>query len=175
MIYLRELTFDDIKIINKWRNDVDLVDLLGANFRFINLETDENWFRSYQNNRSTQLRCVICDAQQHTILGLVSLTNIDYLNQKAELHTMIGEKECHNKGIGTLASKKMISHAFYNMNLLRIEFSVLEENCRSIHMHEKIGFIKEGLLRKCVFKNNSFKNMYIMSILKEEYLLKLGE
>jgi hypothetical protein len=46
-IYLRELTRDDIKTINVWRNNKTLVDQLGAPFRYINMETDEQWFEQY--------------------------------------------------------------------------------------------------------------------------------
>jgi len=52
-IYLRELTRSDIPAINKWRQDKSLVSFLGSPFRYISLETDENWFESYMRNRKT--------------------------------------------------------------------------------------------------------------------------
>jgi RimJ/RimL family protein N-acetyltransferase len=59
MIYLREIKRSDVKALNKWRNDPELISYLGAPFRFINIETDEAWFASYQKSRSSQVRCAI--------------------------------------------------------------------------------------------------------------------
>ena len=40
MYRLRELQRDDLREINIWRNNPDLIKFLGAPFRFINLDTD---------------------------------------------------------------------------------------------------------------------------------------
>jgi hypothetical protein len=50
MYKLRELKREDILNINIWRANKDLIDCLGANFRFINLEVDNNWFDNYMLN-----------------------------------------------------------------------------------------------------------------------------
>ena len=44
MYRLRELERKDIPTINRWRNNPELVALLGAPFRYINSEVDEKWF-----------------------------------------------------------------------------------------------------------------------------------
>ena len=38
----------------------------------------------------------------------------------------------------------MLNHAFFNMNLNRVELTVIENNKRSIHLYEKNGFVYEG-------------------------------
>ena len=42
MYKLRELERKDLIIINSWRNDYELIEQLGAPFRYINLEVDQN-------------------------------------------------------------------------------------------------------------------------------------
>lgn len=169
MIYLRELKESDLEAINTWRNDHDIVDLLGANFRYINLETDKEWFQGYMRNRNNQVRCSICLRESHEVVGLISLTSIDYLNSNAELHIMIGKKDCQNKGVGTLAVREMIKHGFLNLNLERIYLSVLVSNERAINMYKKVGFKQEGVLRKAVYKGGQYKDLIQMSLLKEEF------
>lgn len=56
MYHLRELERKDLKTINCWRNDPELIAVLGAPFRYINLDVDENWFDGYMSNRGTQVR-----------------------------------------------------------------------------------------------------------------------
>lgn len=169
MYRLRELEKKDIAIINQWRNKKELIDYLGAPFRYINLDVDEQWYLQYMNNRNNTVRCSIVDSED-TIIGLVSLTSINTINQSATFHIMIGESKNQNKGAGSFAVKSMIQHAFNNLNLRRIELSVLSNNTRAQHIYEKNGFIYEGTKRKSVFKNGDFVDMKIYSILKEDYL-----
>lgn len=173
MYRLRELERGDLDCINMWRNDPDLIACLGAPFRYINLDVDQRWFDNYMGNRNSCVRCAITTADAPTdILGLVSLTNIDSLNQCGSLHIMIGAKENQGKGIGGFAVNAMLHHAFMNLNLHRVELKVLTTNTRAIHVYEKAGFVREGLLRRAIYKNGDFSDIYQYGILKEEFLEK---
>lgn len=169
MYRLREIEKKDLTIINGWRNDLALLSLLGAPFRFINLEVDEKWFADYMSNRENAVRCSIVEEENDKILGLVSLVSIDHLNQSAEFHIMIGDKKNQGKGIGTFGVNAMLEHAFYNLNLQRIELTVLEDNVRARVLYEKAGFVQEGFKRKSKYKNGKFVNTLLYSILKDEY------
>ncbi len=168
MYRLRELNKKDILTINKWRNDEKLISYLGAPFRYINEDVDDEWYNNYMKNRSNNIRCAIVD-EEDKILGLVSILSINYVNQTGILNIMIGNSDNYNKGIGTFAIKKILNHAFMNLNLRRIELSVLESNSRAIHVYEKIGFEKEGIKKKAVYKNGTYINMLMYAILKENY------
>lgn len=172
MLVLRELERKDLGVINKWRNKPELIALLGAPFRYINKMVDEKWFEGYMGNRGNTVRCAIVEDDVDEILGLVSLTDINYINQSAVFHIMIGDEEKQGKGIGSFAIKAMLEHAFLNMNLQRIELSVLESNIRAKLFYEKVGFVQEGRKRLAVFKKGEFKDMLMYSILKNEYLFE---
>jgi UDP-4-amino-4,6-dideoxy-N-acetyl-beta-L-altrosamine N-acetyltransferase len=169
MYRLRELEKKDLAEINRWRNNPELIRFLGAPFRFINLDVDEQWFENYMANRGNSVRCAIVESENDLILGLVSLTSVDYLNQCAEFHIMIGAESNCGKGAGTFAVKKMLDHAFNNMNLQRVELGVLKNNERAKHLYEKCGFVLEGCRRKAKYKNGGFVDMMIYSILKSEF------
>ena len=59
MYRLRELERKDLLEIYNWRNDVAVINYLGAPFRYINLEVDEKWFDSYMCSRNNCVRCAI--------------------------------------------------------------------------------------------------------------------
>lgn len=170
MYKLREIERKDLKIINSWRNDPEIIDCLGAPYRYINSETDEKWFENYMHNRATQVRCAVVNDKEDRILGLVSLVGIDSINQSGTFHIMIGDPDNQGKGIGTFAIKEMLKHGFLDLNLRRIELGVLEDNKRAQSLYQKSGFIYEGCKRKAKFKNGKFVNMLIFSILYEEYV-----
>lgn len=168
MYRLREIDREDMMIINSWRSSKELIDHLGAPFRYINKEVDFKWFENYMQNRGTNIRCSILNEEEQ-VLGLVSLTNIDRMNQTAVFHIMIGDSTHRDKGIGSYATNEILRHAFYDMNLNRVELTVLESNNRAIALYEKLGFKKEGIKRDAVYKNGEFVNMIFMAILKSEY------
>lgn len=170
MYRLRELVRDDVRIINEWRNDPELVACLGAPYRYINTDVDYAWYEAYMKNRSTAVRCAIIDESTNELIGLVSLVAIDHLNQSGEFHILIGKGKDQGKGAGSFATKEMLKHAFLNLNLHRVELTVLASNKIAIRLYEKIGFKCEGTKRKAKFKNGAFVDMHLYAVLREEYL-----
>ena len=170
MYRLRELKKEDLKKLNKWRNDNELINYLGASFRYINLDVDYRWYDNYLQNRSNAVRCAVVEvSDEDNILGVVSLTNIDSINRSAEFHIMIGDKNDRGKGIGYFATTEILKHAFNNINLNRIELGVLESNSNAIKLYEKVGFKHEGIKRESTYKNGKLVNMIMMGILKDEF------
>lgn len=169
MIYLREITRSDIPAINSWRNDKPTVDLLGSVFRYINIETDENWFDNYLKNRNNTVRLAVCMDGSIEIIGMVNLHHIDHLNMSAEFSLQIGNTTERGKGIGLQATKMLIHHAFYDLNLQRIYAYVLESNIASRKMFTKAGFEEEGLLKSSVYKNSKFRDQIIFALLKKDF------
>ncbi|WP_027218048.1 GNAT family N-acetyltransferase [Butyrivibrio fibrisolvens] len=175
MYRLRELERKDLSEINKWRNDIEVINCLGAPFRYISYEVDEKWFNAYMHNRNNCVRCAIVDESNDNIVGVVSLTNIDFIRRSAIFHIMIGKRENRGKGIGSFATKEMLHHAFENMNLNRVELEALSNNTIAINMYKKSGFVEEGIKRQAVYKNGNYIDMTMLSVLKHEYLRDLQE
>ena len=57
------------------------------------------------------------------------------------------------KGIATAAARAMKIHAFSGGRFKRLEAPVFEWNPPSMNVLEKIGFVREGVLRKSVLKD----------------------
>jgi [ribosomal protein S5]-alanine N-acetyltransferase len=55
-------------------------------------------------------------------------------------------------GIATAAASAMLRHAITNLPVVRLQAPVFEWNPRSMRVLEKVGFQREGVLRKSVFK-----------------------
>jgi RimJ/RimL family protein N-acetyltransferase len=173
MITLREIGRDDIPIINRWRRDSVVTDGIGAPRRFIGLDVDMKWYEEYLTRRSSEVRCAVCLADSGQLVGMVSLTRIDYVHSNAEYNAVVGERELQNKGIGTAATRAMIHHGFFDLNLHRIYVSILRQNVGSIRMCENAGFREEGTIREGAYKNGRYHDLVLMGVLKSE--VKSGE
>lgn len=169
MIFLREITKEDMSIINNWRRSKDLVQSLGAPFRFINIETDEAWFSQYMSSRAQNVRCAICLSKTKEIVGVIYLLNIDSVMRGCDFGIMIGDVSHRGKGIGSMAMDMIIDHAFLDLNLNRIQLRVQPSNAHAIALYKKYGFKEEGVLREVIFKNGQYEDLLMMSLLRKDF------
>ncbi|NOR69318.1 MAG: GNAT family N-acetyltransferase [Methylomarinum sp.] len=167
--YLRDICSSDIKTIHTWRNDAEIVAGLGASYRYVNLQTEETWFATYQSNRSTQVRLGIINKQDDHLIGMSNLVKIDSLARSAEFSLQIGDKEFWGIGVGKWATKFTIMHGFNNLNLNRIYLYVLADNIPAQAVYRAVGFLREGVLREAVFKEGKYKDLIVMSVLRQEF------
>ena len=167
---LREICHEDLPMINRWRNDPEIIALLGNNFLYISNDVDAAWFEQYLQNRDKAKRFAIVDEDCCRMIGTTQLTGIHAINQSAEFSIAIGDKAYWNRGAGQVAARIVLDHGFRDLNLQRIWLTVLVRNERAIHLYEKIGFRHEGVLRNSIFKQGVFEDQVMMSVLREEYL-----
>lgn len=79
--------------------------------------------------------------------------------------------EYWNMGIMTETLGAVIEFAFQTLDVNRIEATVSTENNSSIRVLEKLGFVKEGILRERCYMSDSCHDMMMLSILKKEYCI----
>jgi RimJ/RimL family protein N-acetyltransferase len=87
-------------------------------------------------------------------VGNISLTPCGNVYRKtAEIGYFIGEPYW-NKGIATIAVNLITDFGFNQLGFARIHSGIYEYNPASQRVLEKCGYVKEGVFRKSVFKNN---------------------
>ena len=74
-----------------------MTDGIGAPRRFIGLDVDMKWYEDYLTHRSSEVRCAVCLTDPGQLVGMVSLTRMDYVHRDAELHALVGA-EVQNEG-----------------------------------------------------------------------------
>jgi RimJ/RimL family protein N-acetyltransferase len=73
-----------------------------------------------------------------------------------------------NKGYAYESSQIFIDYSFNQFNLNKIYLEVLKENDAAINLYQKLGFREEGILKENIFKNGEFKDVLIMSLLRDD-------
>lgn len=168
-IYLRELRRVDLTRLNQWRHQRELIENLGAPFRYIDLEAEEQWFDNYLNSRKNNIRLAICLTENNEHIGNAYLLNLDDINRQANFSILIGSNHLRGKGYGFEATMKMLAHGFFDLNLYRIELQVVETNQPALSLYKKCGFKEEGRRRSAVFKSGQYKDMIMFSMLRDEF------
>lgn len=103
------------------------------------------------------------------IIGVTSLDNIDFLNRKADISIVIGEKEFLGKGLGTEAVILLLGHAFGKLSLHKVGLGVLSGHKAAIRSYEKAGFVIEGVLKDEVLLDGQYHDVTRMGILDKAF------
>lgn len=72
--------------------------------------------------------------------------------------------ESRGKGVGTLLFQHIISWA-KDVELHRLELTVIATNDRAVHLYKKVGFEVEGVKKDSLWVNNEFIDEYYMALL----------
>ena len=170
-IFLRAFELTDIDKLNILRNDDEAFLHTGGNKYFISKEYDKKWLEDKIFNNQYQIYLAICLIETNEIIGYLGIIDIDLRNRKAQWAGINIDKSFSSKGYATEAANILIKFVFEELGLNRFYGYWLDSNKPSIRMAEKLGFVNEGIVRDFVFKKNKFHNTYLMSILREEYML----
>jgi RimJ/RimL family protein N-acetyltransferase len=153
-------------MLYEWVTNRDL-QILSSPYRPVSEVDHEDWVRKAMNRSNEFVVFVIQDAEKSPI-GICKLTNIDWTSRNAELQIRIGKSTNQGKGLGTIAVSKLCEFGFRDLGLVRIQLFVWSSNQRAIRSYEKAGFSQEGILRKAIFVDGKFQDVYLMSKLDFE-------
>jgi len=106
-------------------------------------------------------------AEPERIIGSVSLGNIVRGAFQSCHVGYRGDQDELNKGYVTEALEQLVSVAFGEMKLHRLEANIMPRNGASLRLVEKIGFQPEGLARKYLKINGVWEDHVHMVLLNE--------
>ena len=170
-IILRPLRIDDLQKTNEWRNNLELIKLTQG-IRFPKtIEMDRKWFENALNDKSNQnIYFGIDEIETGEFIGIVHLTNIDYISGTAIWGFVIGDKSKQGKGYGKEFSKLILNYAFTVLNLRKISSYVVKYNVNSLSLFKRVkGFKEEGLLKNQVFFDDKYHDVIVFSLFRENY------
>ncbi|WP_042348641.1 GNAT family N-acetyltransferase [Bacillus massiliigorillae] len=165
-IYLRPLCESDAPNILEYTKDKEIRYMTGTNSNF-SLEQIKSHIKNI-NNESSRYDFAICLKSSDEMVGELSIFDIDEESKKAGFRISMVSISLTGKGYGTEAIKIVLSFVFDQLKLNRIQLEVYSHNLRGIRAYEKVGFVKEGVLRQSLFFNKAYSDEIIMAILKSD-------
>lgn len=171
-VYLKALTRDDVLHSNwyGWFNDEDLTATLQKHYLPNTKEIQLNYLDAI-HTALNKMQLGICDIENKKLVGVISLNDIDFINSKAEISVVIGEKEGRNIAFFIEACQLVLKHAFFTLNLNRIYGGSISKELVLL-MCRVLGFTQEGIGRSEVYKNGIYMDIHKYAILREEFKLK---
>lgn len=168
-VRLRPIERDDLPRFVEWFGDPEVRRHLMVYLPF-SLAQEERWFETLLDRLERQEDLLLAiEAADGVHIGNIGLHGVDWKNRNGELGIAIGEKAYWDQGYGTDAIRTLLGLAFGEMNLHRVFLRVDADNGRGIRCYEKAGFQQEGTSREAVFKEGTYHDQYVMSILRSEF------
>jgi RimJ/RimL family protein N-acetyltransferase len=167
---LRAIDRGDLPAIHRWMNDPGLWILQGGRPRLLPEEASERWFEVELDKTDPfdGRTLAICDLDG-AILGTITFGRVDQMDRACEIGLYLGEPGNRNRGLGTAAIRLAVAYLFDQLGLNRIWLQVHSDNALALRCYEKVGFVREGVLRQSRFFNGRFHDFVVMSVLAGEW------
>lgn len=175
MIELRFFERTDFKQLIDWIDSSEfLLQFGGPGFKFPLTEQQlEAYIENANHNNTDTLVYKVIHKETGKTIGHISLGNIDRGNKSARIgKVLIGDKNFLGSGIGQMIMEEILKIAFKELKLHRVSLGVFDFNTSAIACYEKVGFVKEGLLRDSRKIGGEYWSLWEMSMLESEWLNK---
>lgn len=97
------------------------------------------------------------------LVGAMGLHGIEWAGQSAQIGYWLSP-EARGRGIATRAARALVSHAFANLDLHRLEIRCVVENTRSRAVAERLGFRFEGTLSDAYLLHGAFRDIALYAM-----------
>ncbi|MFB6086683.1 MAG: GNAT family N-acetyltransferase [Halodesulfurarchaeum sp.] len=161
---LRTIERDDLEFLQRAINDPAVRENLTIRHP-INLEQEEAWFEE-QVTSEEQVNLLVVGEDGPA--GTIGLGPVDDANGVAELGIWL-RKTDWGKGYGTEASELLVTHAFEQLRLHRVEARVFEGNEASCNLWESLGFDHEAVHREAAYLNGEYRDVHRYAVLAGDW------
>lgn len=170
-IRLRLLTAADAETLQKWYVDKEFR-MAYDEYASVDLGTIQTEINSTAKDiRDPRVEKVVYMVERRvdqTPIGLACLRQIDRRNGNAEVVLGIGEKDLRLAGYGVDMLIVLLDIVYYELGLEKAYVKAYDHDL-GLKSALSFGFITEGKMRKQIFLEGKYVDLWIFGLLKEEY------
>ena len=163
-ISFKPLQPSDSDDLYSWRNSPDVARYMYNNGA-IDRSSHDAWFAAALADQRRKYWIIELDGKG---IGLINLNDIDLKNRKAEWAFYVGDAGHRGKGVGSECESFILDYAFNVLGLNKLTCAVLEFNEGVCRLHERHGFVREGILRQHICRDDGFHNVVVYGMLNSD-------
>jgi RimJ/RimL family protein N-acetyltransferase len=141
----------------------------------LNEQESEEYVKKMIDENQIYIWSVVLKGGEQKHLGFIYLSdvgnrmaNINGVLDKQAVRRLTKEERRENKDMVDDSILALMRTCFEN-DFVRIAGDAIEDNKEAIKLHARLGFVREGILRKAVEINGQFRNVIIGSVLRDEW------
>ena len=127
-----------------------------------------HWYQKIVDDDET-LRLII-ETKKDGVVGTIIMGDFDWVSRVS--HTTgikLDVSKITESGIALDATITLLKYAFYELNLNRIEGSVMSDNVQAMALNKLVGYSVEGTKRQAVYRGGQYHDVLILGMLKVDF------
>lgn len=168
-VWLRPLEARDMPAYVAGINDTEVGAFAGYRMPF-SVEQATAWHAKTleQTQAGEGFFFAVCELGDDRFVGTTWLKDANLLDRHAELAIFM-DRDHIGSGWGTDAQRALLAFGFGTLGLERISLIVRAGNGRAIRSYEKVGFQREGIMRRAFRVEGRLEDALLMAILRDEW------
>jgi len=162
-VNLRVMEKEDLPLVTEWFNNSEL----GGEF-FSPIQRSRTEMEKSFESSPSDIRRFIIEKKDGTKIGFIQHFNVQDPMGKMEVGYALVQSE-RRKDYCSEAAKIMVDYLFLSKDIVRVQAYTNVRNVGSQKVLEKVGFKKEGIVRKNSFVKGKWEDECLYSILREEW------
>ncbi len=158
---MKPLSADHLDHVMTWINDPDIVKNFQHFDKQFTREDELGFIKKLIASDSNRVFSVF--DEENNYVGQVGLNQISWENKLGRLAVFV-KKEHRGKGYAQEMIRLILDKAFKELGLHKVWLVVYADNAKAIHIYEKLGFQKEGVLKDEYYWQGRYHDMMRMAI-----------
>jgi UDP-4-amino-4,6-dideoxy-N-acetyl-beta-L-altrosamine N-acetyltransferase len=160
-VRLRPMQEQDQASVLAWRCDPAISSLMYTELNDKSLSAQLAWFRRV--SASTQHEYWIIEKRGAPI-GVANLAALAPEHGRADWAFYLGEPSARGSGAGAKVEYAVIHYVFFHRGLHKLCCQVLSNNLEVARMHQKFGFVEEGVLRRHLRRGDEWLDVHLLAL-----------
>lgn len=110
----------------------------------------------------------VCILHNQKIAGVIDFHEFNWSHNRTSIGYWMGAPYT-GRGLLTRACRELITYAFQELDLNRIEIRAAEENAKSRAVPERLGFVQEGMIRDAAQVHGKYMNHVVYGMLAKQW------
>ncbi len=167
-ITLRAVEPEDLELLYEWENNIDywlISNTIKPFSKYLLKKYIENSHKSIFE--AGQLRLMIDIENPKKAIGTIDLFDFDPFHMRAGIGILIADRGNRRKGYATKALKCVIDYCFNTLQLHQLYCSILSNNCESMELFRKLGFVETGIRRDWVRSAGGYLDEHFFQLINK--------
>jgi diamine N-acetyltransferase len=160
---------EDLELLYEWENDTSYWIISNTVVPFSKYTLKLYLENSHKDIYETgQLRLMIDHIPDNVSIGTIDLFDFDPFHKRAGLGILIARQDYRRKGYASMALKCLVDYCFKTLQLHQIYCNILANNCESMDLFKKIGFVQSGLKKDWIKTSDGYLDEYMFQMINPD-------
>lgn len=170
-IKLRALEPEDLELLYEWENNITYWTISNTVSPFSKYTLKRYVENSHKSIYETgQLRLMIDHIPDKVSIGTIDIFDFDAYHKRAGLGILIANEEYRRKGFATMALTCLVDYCFKTLQLHQLYCNILVNNCESIDLFKKIGFVENGVRKEWIKTSDGYLDEHMFQLLNHKVI-----